>query len=127
MKKKNLVKINIIVLILGFCSLVYYNINAQNPANYNRDLIIAEIQNMALISKKYFAQKPERNGGGNSFTGWKIPEYFRKTKGAIYLFDISDNSVKITATGIQIGYDNKNPVSIKAKITYANIEFEIAN
>lgn len=127
MKKKNLIKLNIFFLLIAFTSLFYYNMKAQNPANENRDMIIAEIQNLSLIAKRYFSLKKEFNGGGNSFSGWQVPDNYKETENAKYDYEITDTYIKIKATGNEIGYNNKSPVLIKAKITYANIEFEVLN
>jgi hypothetical protein len=65
----------------------------------DRDGIIEDLNNMGAIAQQYYRKPKLKGGGGNTFTGWKIPERIDTTMHGRYSAIVNEQKVVITGIG----------------------------
>lgn len=81
-------------------------------AQANRNALIADMTNLASLAQQHYRKPTVLGGGGNSFSGWYIPEAIDTTGNGNFTAIIYRDSVKFAAYGNIIGNDGKKRVRI---------------
>ncbi|MCH7965525.1 MAG: hypothetical protein IH950_08640 [Bacteroidetes bacterium] len=113
----------IIAIVIGI------NLFATSAVETNRDQLISDLNYLSADAQAYYKKQTEYGGGGQSFTGWEFPEYFKNYEAGKIKAKIKKkgNEVKITATGTEIGMDGKKIVKIEVKVKPTSITIKIKN
>ena len=114
---------------MGIAVAVGMNQFSTSAAEANRDQLILDLNFLSVAAQSYYKKQASYGGGGQSFTGLELPEYFKdyeigKIKAKIKK---KGNEVIIKATGTKIGMDGKKVVLIEAEVKATSFKIKIKN
>jgi len=80
----------------------------------NRDHLISDLNTIGNYAQQYYRRAKNKGGGGNSFTGWSIPEHLLTTESGTFLIteEHGEDQVSVLGIGQRIGYDYFNRVKV---------------
>ena len=73
MGQQQLLLIVLGVIIVGIAVVVGINYFTSSSGKANREAIIADLTDIAIMAQKYYREPIKLGGGGNTFTGWTVP------------------------------------------------------
>jgi hypothetical protein len=126
MGQQQLLLIVLGVIIVGIAVLLGVLLFQQNAIDEKRDLVINEILHISQLAQNYYLKPTALAGGGNSFTGWQIPERFANGANGTFVALVSPTQVEITGTGNEYVSGN-DLIQVKAFVTRDSVRTEIIN
>lgn len=99
MGQQQLLLIAVGVIIVGIAVAFSMGLFRSAAIDHKRDLVTNECQNLANMALTYSRKPKEFGGGGNTFTGWKVPDKLKNTASGSYTADVQSDKVIITGTG----------------------------
>lgn len=128
MGQQQLLLIVIGTVIVGIAIFIAINLASTYARDANRDAVINDINNIAMLAKQHYHKPLALGGGGYSFTNFTIPPNLLNTPNGNYVNASKDvNSLIIIGQGKEIGNDGVNKVKVTAIITADNVKIEINN
>jgi hypothetical protein len=124
MGQQQLLLIVLGVIIVGIAVILGILLFQQNAVDQKRDLVINEILHISEIAQQYYIKPTSLAGGGNSFTGWQIPQQFVSGTNGSYVATVSADQVEIVGTGNEI-VSGSDLIEVKAIVTRNSITTEI--
>ena len=112
MGQQQLLLIVLGVIIVGIAVVVGINVFTVSSANSNRDAVISDLTTLAAMSQQYYRKPTAMGGGGNTFTGWTIPQSLESTANGSYAETVTANSITLVGTGNEIGNDGADSVQV---------------
>jgi hypothetical protein len=100
--QQQLLLIVLAIIIIGIAVVFSITLFRQKAIDSKRDLLIDECGNLAMDAMKYYKKPSDLGGGGNTFTGWSIPEILSTTATGTYSVTIFRDSVLILGTGNEV-------------------------
>ena len=107
------------VILIGIMVIIGVFMFRDQAAATNRDAMTNDLVHLASGAQKYYRRPPVMGGGGGSFDGLTLSDITSKPRnanGAYHLATdpVSGNptSVNIIGTGIELGLDGTNPVTV---------------
>ena len=120
-----LLVVSVIIVVLAIT--IGIEMFATNSKISNRDSVVSELNNLAILAIQFY-KKPASYGGGNSsFISWNIPEKMDSTSNGIYSVACTNLNVTITGFGQEVGNDGANPIEMVAVVTSASIVISVVN
>ena len=128
MGQQQLLLIALGIIVVGIAVAVGMNQFSTSAVEANRDRLISDLNFLSVVAQAYYKKPASYGGGGQSFTGWEFPDYFKNYESGKIKAKIKKggNEVKIIATGTEIGVDGKK-VKIEAKVKPTSITIKIKN
>ena len=128
MGQQQLLLIALGIIVVSIAVAVGMNQFSTSAVEANRDRLISDLNFLSVVAQAYYKKPASYGGGGQSFTGWEFPDYFKNYESGKIKAKIKKggNEVKITATGTEIGVDGKK-VTIEAKVKPTSITIKIKN
>ena len=129
MGQQQLLLIALGVIVVGIAVAVGMNQFSTSAAEANRDQLISDLNFLSVVAQGYYKKPASYGGGGNSYTGWEFPDYFKNYVAGKIKAKIKKkgNEVKLTATGTEIGMDGKKIVKVEIKVKPTSIKIKIKN
>ena len=129
MGQQQLLLIVLGVIVVGIAVAVGMNQFSTSAGEANRDQLISDLNFLSIVAQAYYKKPASYGGGGNSYTGWEFPDYFKNYEAGKMKAKIKKkgNEVKITATGTEIGMDGKKMVKVEIKVKPTSIKIKIKN
>lgn len=124
MGQQQLLLIVLGVITVGIAVIVGINLFNESSRQNNRDAMIIDLQNLAMMAQAHYKKPVQLNGGGNSFTNsnggvaWAIPELLRENVNGTYSISSSSPAI-IVITGIGV-VSNGVPVEVNITVTSNN-------
>lgn len=115
MGQQQLLLIILGVIIVGIAVVVGINIFTYNASDANRDVVIADLTNIATMAQQYYRKPAALGGGGNTFTGWTVPANLSQT--ANMSAAVTPTVAAQTITLVAVGTENGRDGSTKVKVT----------
>lgn len=122
MGQQQLLLIVLGVIIVGIAVVVGINVFTASSSQANRDAVISDLTTIASMAQQYYRKPVALSGGGNSFTGFKMPALSTnstdntstatKTPNGSYTVTVADQTVTLVGTGTDKGNDGTNPVKV---------------
>ena len=112
MGQQQLLLIVLGVIIVGIAVVVGINVFTVSSANSNRDAVISDLTTLAAMSQQYYRKPTAMGGGGNTFTGWTIPQSLESTANGSYNETVTATSITLVGTGNEIGNDGADSVQV---------------
>jgi hypothetical protein len=113
-----------VAIVLGFAMFDSSSVQA------SRDSLTNDMLHLSSLAVAYYHKPAILGGGGNSFTGWQIPDSFNKYEsGKIkYKYQAKKDRVVITGTGTAIGNNGTSKIQMKIFV-YPNkdVEYKLIN
>ncbi len=73
MGQQQLLLIVVGLIIIAIAIIIGIDLFTASSAENKRDLVINECVNLATLAQQYYKKPTILGGGGNSFSGWQIP------------------------------------------------------
>ena len=129
MGQQQLLLIVLGTIVVGIAVAVGMNQFSSSSVEANRDQLISDLNFLSIVAQAYYKKPASYGGGGNSYTGWEFPEYFKNYEAGKIKVKIKKkgNEVKITAAGTEIGMDGKKVVKVEIKVKPTGIKIKIKN
>jgi hypothetical protein len=102
MGQQQLLLIVLGTIIIGIAVVIGINLFQQDSIDNKRDIVVNECQNLATLAVQYYQKPAALAGGGNSFTGWSVPNDLKSTANGSYSATVSGNKVVITGMGNEV-------------------------
>jgi hypothetical protein len=100
------------VIIVGIAVVVGINIFSASSTDTNRDAVIADLTNLGTLAQQFYKKPSSIGGGGNTFTGWTVPETVDTTGNGTYTSTVSAQTVTITGIGTEKGNNGTGKVQV---------------
>lgn len=123
MGQQQLLLIVLGVIIVGTAVVLAIILFRSNAVENKRDIVMNEATHIATLARNYYKKPLNLGGGGNNFTGWKIPSSLESTSSGKYEASVSDNEVIITGTGNDVA-NGVDSVQVRVIVTNNNIVSE---
>jgi Tfp pilus assembly protein PilE len=107
MGQQQLLLIVLGVIIVGIAVVVGINVFTASSLEANKSALVADLQTIASMSQQYYRKPTAMGGGGNTFTGWTVPNALQRTANmsANVVANVAAQSVNLVATGTEDGSD----------------------
>ena len=104
MGQQQLLLIVLGVIIVGIAIVVGINLFNANSISSNRDAVIGDLNNLAVLAHEYYRKPAAFAGGGNSFVSYVIPSTLASNANGTYTIATAGSTTGITfqGTGTQI-------------------------
>jgi hypothetical protein len=126
MGQQQLLLIVLGLIIVGTAVVLAITLFRTNALENKRDIVINEALHIATLAQNYYKKPISQAGGGNKFTGWKIPDNLRITSGGEYEAMLSDDKAIIIGTGNDLA-SSGDLVQVQLTVTNNNIVSEIVH
>ena len=125
MGQQQLLLIVLAIIVIGVSVVVASQLFIASAEDSNKDSIITELTNLAVISLQYYDKPATMAGGGRSFSNWQIPSQLdTSTNGTYTISQANNNQLILIGSPIQgSGYT----WNIRGTITKSGIVTEIIN
>lgn len=102
------------LVIIGIAVIVGINYFTSTSGKENREAIIADLKDIAIMAQKYYREPITLNGGGRAFTGWTVPANLSLTANmsATVTYTIAAQSVILVGVGKEKGNDGTTVVKV---------------
>lgn len=112
MGQQQLLLIVLGVIIVGIAVVVGINVFTASASSANRDAVISDMTNLAAMAQQYYRKPTALGGGGNTFTGWSIPQNLASNANGSYSETVAAQSVTLNGTGNELGEDGADSVRV---------------
>ncbi|MGD1006464.1 MAG: hypothetical protein ABR980_04440 [Ignavibacteriaceae bacterium] len=102
MGQQQLLLIVLGVIIVGIAIVVGINLFNANSISSNRDAVISDLNNLAVLAHEYFRKPTQFAGGGNSFASYAIPSTLASNADGAYTIATAGSATGITFQGVGI-------------------------
>jgi len=102
MGQQQLLLIVLGVIIVGIAVVVGINVFTASSLEANKSALVADLQTIGSMAQQYYRKPAAMGGGGNTFTGWVVPQQLKQTANMSAVIDetgIAAQSVTLIATG----------------------------
>ncbi len=102
------------VLVIGIAVVVAISVFTVSAIESNREAVIIDLTNIALIAQQYYRKATILTGGSNTFTGWTIPPALLQTSNmsTAVTASVAAQTVSLVGLGTEIGKDGTNVVGV---------------
>jgi len=126
MGQQQLLLIVLGAIVVGIAIIVGINLFNASAINHMRDQITDENANLAIEAVKYYRKPTLFGGGGNTFTGWKVPVLLLHTADGNYTASVSSDHVIIVGTGNEL-INNTDSVKVQTTVYPDSVQTLIIN
>ena len=129
MGHQQLLLIVLSIFIIGFAIVIGITQFGASAIEANRDQIFSDLVNLTSDAQAYYRKQAEFGGGAGSYSGWEIPDFFKKheNKKKYINVKVKDNQVTLNGYGTEIGRNGKGTVRVRAIVKPAGIDYKIFN
>ena len=114
------------IIIVAIAIAISIQLFRSNAIEHKRDLLINECSYIATIALNYYKKPSEIGGGGQTFTGWEVPNSMNATENGTYIAVVSRDRVVITGTGTEVVTGNDS-IKIQTIVTGNSLYSEVIN
>ena len=126
MGQQQLLLIVLAIIVIGIAIAVSTTLFDSNATTSNRDAVIGDLNNLGAKAIEYYMKPKNLNGGGKSFTGWKLPAELDTTANGNYVLTVSSQSVTIRGYGVSKAA-NGNKIQYLARVTPSGVSISKRN
>ena len=102
MGQQQLLLIILGIIVVGIAIAVGMGLFRADSVSHKRDLLLNETSSLATLAMAYYKKPANLGGGGNTFTGWSIPEQMKITGSGSFSAAVFKDSVVITGVGNEV-------------------------
>ena len=117
MGQQQLLLIVLGIIIVGIAVVVGINLFTASASEQNRDAVVLDMTNIAMMAQQYLRTPAELGGGGRTYLGFSIPQDIDTTANGIYTIRVRNQDATIVGTGVEIGNDGTTNVKVIMVIT----------
>ena len=114
------------IIVVGIAIAVGMGLFRTDSVSQKRDLLINESSSLATLAMAYYKKPGNMGGGGNSFTGWNIPDQMKITGTGTFSAAVYADSIVITGVGNEV-VTGADSIKIKTTVLKNNYYSQIIN
>lgn len=99
------------IIVIGIAIAISTSLFSADAVSSNRDAVVSDLNNLGTTAMQHYKKPKHIGGGGNAFTGWKLPQELDTTANGNYTLTVAAQKVTIRGYG-------KEKASNGAKIRY---------
>jgi hypothetical protein len=126
MGQQQLLLIVVGLIIIAIAIIIGIDLFTASSAENKRDLVINECVNLATLAQQYYKKPTILGGGGNSFSGWQIPNGLKQSINGSFTEQVSADQIIITGTGTEI-VSGTDSVKVEMTVTPTSYQTVIIN
>lgn len=126
MGQQQLLLIVLAIILVGIAIAISTTLFDSNATSSNRDAVISDLNHLGAIAIEYYKKPKNLNGGGNKFTGWKLPAELDTTANGNYVLTVSAQSITIRGYGVTRA-SNGNKIQYLARVTPSGVTISKRN
>ncbi len=127
MGTQQLLLIILATIAVGLMIAVGINIYTEYSANASRNEIVSQLQNLCVMAQMHYKKPSETGGGGGSFSGFILPQEYKKSDFGSFSANVKDNQIKFIGKGDEIGKNGKTQIRAVATINSNGYSIKINN
>ena len=127
MGSQQLLLIVVGVIIVGLMIYAGMELTRNYFESSNRDQLITTLNDLGVLAQQYYKKPVELGGGGGSYVGWNMPTDFSQTEAGKFKANVNRNRVRLTATGTEIGMNDRSNVRVTCRVDQNGIRMTITN
>ena len=114
MGQQQLLLLSLGVIVIGIAIVVAISVFNASAMESNREAVISDLANIALMAQQYYRKPAILTGGSNSFKGWTIPPALRQTSNmsTTVTATVAAQTVTLVGLGTEIGKDGSSVVGV---------------
>lgn len=116
MGQQQLLLIVLGVIVVGIAVVVGINLFNANAVSSNRDGVVSDLNNLGAMAQQFYKKPTSMGGGGNTFTGWTLPQELDTTANGNYGVTVAAQSVTIQGYGTE-NAPNGNKINHTATVS----------
>ena len=120
-----LLAVGMVVVVLVIYSGIGIVVNYYQSAN--RDQLISTLHDVGIMAQQYYKKPVEQGGGGGSYSGWELPQGFKKFESGTIKATVANDRVNFEAIGTETGMDEKNFVRVTCRVDQNGIRMIVTN
>lgn len=127
MGQQQLLLIILGIIVVGVAVIVGISLFHSNSLESKRNNVINESINLSSMAQRYYIRPRETGGGGNSFTGWRIPPAMQITDNGRYSAIIkSSTEIELWGIGNEV-VTGTDSVKVKVNVYPKDFQIQIIN
>jgi hypothetical protein len=117
------------VIIVGISIAAGINWFHRAAVETNRDQLISDLKGLSADAQAYYKKHVQFGGGGGSYAGWDIPEFYKRFEGGRIRVNVKANRDRVTLNGIgtEIGRNGRTKVRVRFIIRPNRTQIRIMN
>ncbi|MBI1939313.1 MAG: hypothetical protein HYS25_14480 [Ignavibacteriales bacterium] len=127
MGMQQLLLITVGVIIVALMIFTGINLMRSYFETANRDQLISTLYDLGVLAQQHYKKPTVQGGGGSRYTGWTIPRQLRNTQAGTIRATVRPTRIDFTATGKEIGRNNRTVVRITSRVNNNGIRITITN
>lgn len=127
MGMQQLLLITVGVIIVSLMIFTGINLMRSYFETSNRDQLISTLYDLGVMVQQHYKKPTAQGGGGGRYTGWTVPRQLRNTPAGRISATVRPTRVDFTATGKEIGRNNRTVVRITSRADKNGIRITITN
>ena len=127
MGMQQLLLITVGVIIVALMIFTGINLMRSYFETANRDQLISTLYDLGVLAQQHYKKPTVQGGGGSRYTGWTIPRQLRTTPAGTIRATVRPTRIDFTATGKEIGRNNRTVVRITSRVNNNGIRITITN
>jgi len=129
MGQQQLLLIVLGIIVVGIATVVGINLFSTSATEVNRDQIISLLTSLSSDVHAYYVKDTQYGGGGGSYTGWKVPNSFKKHENSKRYIkaNVRKNRIALIGFGTEIGNNGRSPVKVRLIVRPTGTQIRILN
>ena len=98
-------------------------------ADANRDQVMSDLMGLSTDAQAYYKKQIQFGGGGGSYQGWSIPEFYRRYEAGRVRVRVQAYRDRVVLVGIgnEIGKNGRTKVRVQNIVRPSGIRVRIRN
>lgn len=127
MGTQQLLLITVGVIIVALMIFTGINLMRSYFETANRDQLISTLYDLGVMAQQHYKKPTAQGGGGGRYSGWTMPRQLRTIPAGTIRATVRPTRIDFTATGKEIGRNNRTVVRITSRVNNNGIRITITN
>lgn len=115
------------VIVVGLMIFAGISITQTYMETSNRDHLITTLYDLGLMAQQHYKKLKVQGGGEGTYDNWLLPPQYVHTESGNFAASVNSDRVDLSATGTQIGRNQKTPVRVTARVDVNGVRITIVN
>lgn len=95
------------IIVIGIAIAISISLFTADAVSSNRDAVVSDLNNLGTIAQYHYKKSKNMGGGGNTFTGWKLPQELDTTANGNYTLSVAAQTATIRGYGKENAQNGK--------------------
>ncbi len=127
MGQQQLLLIALGVIVVGVMIVTGMGIFNAYSESTSRDQLVQTLNSLGMIAYEYYKKPAALGGGGGDFSGWKLPDNFKKYEEGKISASVNRNRVRLNGRGTVTGKNGETVIQIIATVNSGGVTIQMKN